>query len=67
MKKINLTVYEKNDLIRFLEYAKAKKLEESDKSNYKLIEYEIDTINHLQKVLNTNDRNIMELEFWYEL
>ena len=63
MKKINLTVYEKNDLIRFLEYAKAKKLEESDKSNYKLIEYEIDTINHLQKVLNTNDRNIMELEF----
>lgn len=56
MKQISLTVYEKNDLIRFLDYAKMKKIEECTTDNEVQIQYDIETINHLQKILNVKSR-----------
>lgn len=56
MKQISLTVYEKNDLIRLLDYAKMKKIEECTTDNEAQIQYDIETINWLQKILNAKSR-----------
>lgn len=58
MQAIYLRPLEKNDLIRFLEYAKENKRVELARSRLQIYEEEIQRINYLIGILNAKERPI---------
>ena len=50
--RIDLSVWQKNDLIRVLEYAKDKKKQEYKTTGFKFLENDINTISELLKIID---------------
>lgn len=61
--KIDLSVWQKNDLIRILEYAKDKKKQEYKTTGFKFLENDIETINELLRIVNGGQNPKVKMDF----
>lgn len=61
--KIDLSVWQKNDLIRVLEYAKDKKKQEYKTTGFKFLENDIETINELLRIVDGGQNPKAEMDF----
>lgn len=61
--KIELSVWQKNDLIRVLEYAKDKKKQEYKTTGFKFLENDIETINELLKIIDGGQNPKVKMDF----
>ena len=61
--KIDLSVWQKNDLIRVLEYAKEKKKQEYKTTGFKFLENDINTISELLRIVNGGQNPKVKMDF----
>lgn len=61
--KIELSVWQKNDLIRVLEYARDHKKEEYKKIGFKFLENDINTISELLRIVNGGQNPKVKMDF----
>ena len=61
--RIDLSVWQKNDLIRVLEYAKDKKKQEYKITGFKFLENDINTISELLRIVNGGQNPKVKMDF----
>lgn len=61
--KIDLSVWQQNDLIRVLEYARDHKKEEYKKTGFKFLKNEINTISELLRIVNGGQNPKVKMDF----
>ena len=61
--KIELSVWQKNDLIRVLEYARDHKRQEYKTTGFKFLENDINTISELLRIVNGGQNPKVKMDF----
>lgn len=61
--KIELSVWQKNDLIRVLEYARDHKRQEYKKTGFRFLENDINTISELLRIVNGGQNPKVKMDF----
>lgn len=61
--RIDLSVWQKNDLIRLLEYARDHKRQEYKKTGFKFLENDIKTISELLRIVNGGQNPKVKMDF----
>lgn len=61
--RIDLSVWQKNDLIRVLEYARDHKRQEYKKTGFRFLENDINTISELLRIVNGGQNPKVKMDF----